>query len=99
MSAASAQTSGEQNDKKCQIAEILQYACEIENASGGSPPEIHCYPIPRIFRLCPGRPAIEITRYVDTDPKTGELEISAEAKQIAQGEAVVGCDTISTRIR
>jgi hypothetical protein len=30
----------------CQIAEIVQYTCEIEGERG-----MNCFPIPRIFRL------------------------------------------------
>lgn len=33
----------------------------------------------RLFR-CPGRPAIEITRYVDTHEGTGAVKLSSEAR-------------------
>lgn len=29
---------------------------------------------------CPNRPATEITRYIDVDTETGEIEVSARSK-------------------
>lgn len=34
--------------KQCRLAEILQYQCEADQATGG---QMHCLPIPRIFRM------------------------------------------------
>ncbi|KAI0067453.1 hypothetical protein BV25DRAFT_1819797 [Artomyces pyxidatus] len=56
--------------QRCRIAEIVQYSCE--NTEAG---QLHCFPIPRIFRMCPGRPAVEITRFVNIDLETGAVEI------------------------
>lgn len=81
-----------ENPGDCQIAEIVQYTCEI-GSNGG----MNCFPIPRIFRLsvittlvlltplngdhsCSGRPAVEITRSVNIDMDTGEVEIPANAR-------------------
>ncbi|KAF9456870.1 hypothetical protein BDZ94DRAFT_1176770 [Collybia nuda] len=67
----------------CQIAEIVQYTCEIESNGG-----MNCFPIPRIFRLCSGRPAVEITRLVNIDMETGEVEVPADpSKIIVKGKA------------
>ncbi|KAI0797225.1 hypothetical protein BC629DRAFT_1286002 [Irpex lacteus] len=66
---------------KCRLAEIVQFDCDQETDSSGTP-RFHCWPVPRIFRLCPGRPAIEITRYVDTHEGTGAVKLSSEASQI-----------------
>ncbi|KDQ60255.1 hypothetical protein JAAARDRAFT_32634 [Jaapia argillacea MUCL 33604] len=66
--------------KKCRIAEIVQYTCELENQESGSP-QVHCFPIPRIFRICPGRPAVEITKLVNVNMRTGEVDIPPETSQ------------------
>ncbi|EIN08794.1 hypothetical protein PUNSTDRAFT_52272 [Punctularia strigosozonata HHB-11173 SS5] len=60
----------------CRIFEILQYNCEPEGTG------YHCFPISRIFRICDGRPAIEITRFVDVDVKTGAVELPSDPSQI-----------------
>ncbi|EKM56541.1 uncharacterized protein PHACADRAFT_92606 [Phanerochaete carnosa HHB-10118-sp] len=78
MSETSATTTPE--TKKCRIAELVQYSCEREeDASGNS--QFHCWPIPRVFRICTGRPAVEITRYVDADVTTGEIKLPPQASQ------------------
>ncbi|THH29239.1 hypothetical protein EUX98_g4938 [Antrodiella citrinella] len=59
---------------KCRLAEIIQYSCKEEYDADGVPTP-RCWPVPRIFRLCPGRPAVEVTRYVNVDMKTGEIDI------------------------
>ncbi|EJD05572.1 uncharacterized protein FOMMEDRAFT_79508 [Fomitiporia mediterranea MF3/22] len=66
-------------ESKCQIQEILQYTCEMEPRNHGHTPQIHCYPIPRIFRVCPNRPAVEITRSVFIDPSTGEVVLPSNS--------------------
>ncbi|TFK39026.1 hypothetical protein BDQ12DRAFT_604667 [Crucibulum laeve] len=67
---------------KCRIAEIVQYTCDIERPATGDP-IVHCFPIPRIFRICPGKPVVEITTKVDIDITTGEVEIPSEKKQLS----------------
>ncbi|KAF8804731.1 hypothetical protein BYT27DRAFT_7194337 [Phlegmacium glaucopus] len=62
---------------KCRIAEILQYTCEQKDDSGS----FQCFPIPRIFMLCPEQPAIEITKLVDIDMLTGEVNLPANLSQ------------------
>ncbi|OBZ78297.1 hypothetical protein A0H81_02441 [Grifola frondosa] len=57
--------------EKCRLAEIVQYSCDAEVTSEGQP-QLRCWPIPRIFRICPGRPAVELTRFVDVDAQTGK---------------------------
>lgn len=37
-------------EKKCQIAEIVQYTCDLEQLENGQS-QVHCFPIPRIFRM------------------------------------------------
>ncbi|KAF8271852.1 hypothetical protein EI94DRAFT_1567600 [Lactarius quietus] len=64
----------------CQIAEILQFSCQIQINDYGRQ-QFHCFPVPRIFRLCQGEPAIEITRVVNTDPSTGKVHIIGDAVQ------------------
>jgi len=72
--------SGSPEVKKCRIAELVQYTCELEKLENGRS-QVHCFPIPRIFRICSGRPAVEITKLVSIDEKTGEIEIPATASE------------------
>ncbi|KAI0047697.1 hypothetical protein FA95DRAFT_1454891, partial [Auriscalpium vulgare] len=62
----------------CRIAEVLQFSCDLEATHTGRP-QYHCFPIPRLFRICPGRPAVEITRFVDINLSTGEVDIPPES--------------------
>ncbi|KIM42127.1 hypothetical protein M413DRAFT_26942 [Hebeloma cylindrosporum] len=67
-----------EKESGCRIAEILQYTCVVKKSRViNMPPRTVCYPIPRILKLCPGRPAVEITKFVELDAKTGEVEIPA----------------------
>jgi len=73
--------SQEQDPKQgCSIAEILQYDCPIQTNEKGQL-RYTCYPIPRIFRICQGRPAVEITKLVNIDMATGEVDVSNESSQ------------------
>ncbi|KAN0127227.1 hypothetical protein V8E53_014947 [Lactarius tabidus] len=65
---------------RCQIAEILQFSCQIQISDYGHQ-QFHCFPVPRIFKLCQGEPAIEITRVVSTDPSTGKVYINNDVVQ------------------
>ncbi|KAH9835142.1 uncharacterized protein C8Q71DRAFT_710295 [Rhodofomes roseus] len=65
---------------KCRLAEIVQYKCDIE-VGKRSEPQVHCWPVPRIFRICPGRPAVELTRFVEMDMSTGEISLPSDASQ------------------
>lgn len=84
--------------KPCQIAEIVQYMCDLENLENGRS-QVHCFPIPRIFRMsvlnshtqtllliwmnvpsCSGRPAVEITKFVNINEITGEVEVPPETR-------------------
>ncbi|KAG8216558.1 hypothetical protein J3R82DRAFT_6739, partial [Butyriboletus roseoflavus] len=58
---------------------LVQYSCEPEKVSGGEI-RTHCFPFSRIFRICPHRPALEVTRYITIDAKTGEIEIPDEPR-------------------
>ncbi|KAL4247476.1 hypothetical protein ABKN59_007945 [Abortiporus biennis] len=69
----------ENSSEKCRLAEILQYSCDVEISGTG--PQYHCWPIPRIFRICPGRPAVEVTRYVHVNGDTGEVIVPATLNQ------------------
>ncbi|KAF9256596.1 hypothetical protein L218DRAFT_881399 [Marasmius fiardii PR-910] len=53
-------------DSQCFISEIIQYSCDSVVSPEGQP-LIHCFPISRLFRICQGAPAVEITRVVDID--------------------------------
>ncbi|KAH9990981.1 hypothetical protein BJV74DRAFT_772436 [Russula compacta] len=64
----------------CRIAEILQFLCEIQPRGYGFQ-QFHCFPVPRLFMLCQGEPAVEITRVVKMDPSTGEVNVSEDVVQ------------------
>ncbi|KAF8198575.1 hypothetical protein BJ912DRAFT_845642 [Pholiota molesta] len=72
---------------ECHIAEILQHTCIPESNSQGQ--EImQCFPILRIFKLCKGQPAVEITRFINVDPTNGAIEIPAGFKtETVQGRS------------
>ncbi|KAI0732614.1 hypothetical protein C8Q72DRAFT_773958 [Fomitopsis betulina] len=65
---------------KCRLAEIVQYKCDCDIGEQGEP-QLHCWPIPRIFRICAGRSAVELTRIVQVDMNTGEVSLPREASQ------------------
>ncbi|PWZ01578.1 hypothetical protein BCV70DRAFT_149832, partial [Testicularia cyperi] len=46
----------------CKLAELVQYHCELRSKS-----RLVCQPLDRIFRICPGRPAVEVTHIVEFD--------------------------------
>ncbi|KAJ7770614.1 hypothetical protein B0H16DRAFT_1516076 [Mycena metata] len=74
-------------DAKCRIAEIAQYSCvPKKNRFGQS--VIDCVPIPRLFRICPNRPAVEVTRVLNIDLATGYVEMpKALGENLPNGKA------------
>ncbi|KAF8126218.1 hypothetical protein EV363DRAFT_1157022 [Boletus edulis] len=70
---------------KCRLLEIVQYSCELEKVSSGEV-GTHCFPFSRIFQICPHRPAVEITRYITIDAKTGEIEIPDGQSSLPKGK-------------
>ncbi|KAJ7138511.1 hypothetical protein C8R43DRAFT_893374 [Mycena crocata] len=61
-------------ETKCRIAEITQYSCvPKKNRLGRS--FVHCVPIPRLFRICPDRPMVEVTRVLNIDLTTGYVQM------------------------
>ncbi|KAJ6571859.1 hypothetical protein B0H19DRAFT_1131601 [Mycena capillaripes] len=61
-------------ENKCRIAEIMQYSCNPKKNRLGRY-EVHCVPIPRLFRICPDRPAVEVTRVLNVDLTTGHVKL------------------------
>ncbi|KAF8067633.1 hypothetical protein FPV67DRAFT_1143050 [Lyophyllum atratum] len=63
---------------KCRISEILQYSCDVDT-SGPAP----LNPIKLFFSIvhyrCPGRPTVEITKLVNVNMITGEVEVPADS--------------------
>ncbi|WFC97822.1 hypothetical protein MYAM1_000542 [Malassezia yamatoensis] len=43
----------------CKLAELTQFHCQLLQN------RIVCQPVERIFRICPGRPAVEVTHLVE----------------------------------
>jgi len=65
---------GEQDStRECPLVEILQHTCPSEEVDGVR--RYVCYPIPRIFRVCEGKPAVEMTKFVHIDVNTGQVEL------------------------
>ncbi|KAJ7749312.1 hypothetical protein DFH07DRAFT_557515 [Mycena maculata] len=87
-----------QKDGECRIAEIMQYSCvPKKNARGVH--VVHCVPVPRLFRICPDRPAVEVTRVLNIDIDTGYVEMpKALGQKLPNGKAwrdVIRHDTSS----
>ncbi|KAJ7484648.1 hypothetical protein FB451DRAFT_1233046 [Mycena latifolia] len=74
-------------DSKCRIAEITQHSCLPKKNRLGHP-VVHCVPIPRLFRICPDKPAVEVTRVLEIDLATGSVEMpKALEKMLPCGKA------------
>ncbi|KAN0111694.1 hypothetical protein V8E52_008255 [Russula decolorans] len=69
-----------ESSQGCQIAEILQFSCEMQ-ATKHERQQFHCFPTPRLFMLCRGQPAVEITRIVKLDPSTGEVNVPRDVRE------------------
>lgn len=70
--------------RKCRILEIVQYSCGTEtNQRGEIVP--HCFPIPRLFKLCPGRPAVEVTT-ISNISEAGEVEVPDDNAELPRGK-------------
>ncbi|KAH7910348.1 hypothetical protein BJ138DRAFT_117082 [Hygrophoropsis aurantiaca] len=67
--------------KQHQLLEIVQYTCESEELPTGEV-RPRCFPIPRIFRIYPGKPAVEVTKLLRIDLKTGEVELPDEFSEV-----------------
>ncbi|KAF8329385.1 uncharacterized protein EI90DRAFT_2924166 [Cantharellus anzutake] len=63
---------------RCVLAEILQYECSLENKKSA----LVCYPIPRVFRMCPGEPAVEMSSFLSLDNQTGSVVIPEHVDKI-----------------
>ncbi|KAI3627209.1 hypothetical protein CBS14141_001210 [Malassezia furfur] len=46
---------------ECRLAELTQFHCQLLHN------RIMCQPVERIFRMCPRRPAVEVTHLVEYD--------------------------------
>ncbi|KAF9240479.1 hypothetical protein BU15DRAFT_45785, partial [Melanogaster broomeanus] len=63
----------------------VQYSCEPAKLPSAEL-RLHCFPILRIFKICPNQPAVEITTSTTIDMKTGEIEIPAENSTFPKGK-------------
>ncbi|PPQ92128.1 hypothetical protein CVT25_007959 [Psilocybe cyanescens] len=66
--------SASKKEPDCVIAEILQHTCLVKTAYDGTI-SYHCFPIPRILKLCPGQPAVELTKFINIEMQSGEIDI------------------------
>ncbi|KAK0496247.1 hypothetical protein EDD18DRAFT_1074335 [Armillaria luteobubalina] len=66
--------------KGCQIAELVQYSCKPGKTKEGTR-AVDCLPIVRLFRICAGKPAVEITRVV-TISDQGEVIIPRNIESV-----------------
>ncbi|KAF5340352.1 hypothetical protein D9611_007924 [Ephemerocybe angulata] len=73
-------------DKDCRLAEILQYMCSLEQGKLSGKRRLFCTQVPRIFQLCPGRPAVEVTRVANINLVTGEVDVPPQASQIIKAK-------------
>ncbi|KAH7882824.1 hypothetical protein F5I97DRAFT_134074 [Phlebopus sp. FC_14] len=73
---------------KCPLLEIailVQYSCESEKLPNGRL-RPHCFPVSRLFRMCPERPAVEITRFCNVDIDTGAVELPDDRTPLPEGK-------------
>ncbi|KAJ4468731.1 hypothetical protein J3R30DRAFT_3553620 [Lentinula aciculospora] len=66
--------------KNCQIAEIIQYSCELEQSRTAGGPIVRCFPFSRLFKICPGFSAVELTKVLNVD-EGGVVELPVAIKQ------------------
>ncbi|KAI0372106.1 hypothetical protein BV20DRAFT_964836 [Pilatotrama ljubarskyi] len=66
---------------KCRLAEIVQFKCE-PGEQLNVPPQWHCLPVIRIFRICQNRPAVELTRFIDMNVETGAVHVPPQSSQV-----------------
>ncbi|SPO32229.1 related to putative protein [Ustilago trichophora] len=52
---------GSSTERNCRLAELTQYHCDYHAN------RVVCQPIDRIFRICKGRPAVEVSHIVEFD--------------------------------
>ncbi|CAK5272222.1 unnamed protein product [Mycena citricolor] len=77
--------------KECRISEIMQYICTPQRGAFG--PSVHCTPVPRLFRICPNIPAVEVTRVLNIDLATGDVAVPKDlSSQLPTGKA--WCDVV-----
>ncbi|KAI6148340.1 hypothetical protein BKA82DRAFT_4135673 [Pisolithus tinctorius] len=69
---------------KCYFFEIEQYFCEMEQNQHGVTP--HCFPTPRLFKMCPDRPAVEITNIAKINMQTGEIGMPEGRDDLPEGK-------------
>ncbi|KAI6046419.1 hypothetical protein EDC04DRAFT_1693267 [Pisolithus marmoratus] len=73
------------SSNKCHFFEIVQYFCEMEqDQHGGVTPR--CFPTPRLFKTCPRRPAVEITKIAKINLQTGEIGVPDESVDLPDGK-------------
>ncbi|KAJ2922146.1 hypothetical protein H1R20_g14952, partial [Candolleomyces eurysporus] len=65
----------ESGQTHCRLAEIVQYTCSLERDKRTGKQQLLCTQLPRIFKLCPGKPAVEVTRVADVNLATGEVDV------------------------
>ncbi|KAJ3799289.1 hypothetical protein GGU11DRAFT_514916 [Lentinula aff. detonsa] len=78
-SSSSKSESSTSRSEKCRIAEIIQYTCELEQSQTEGH-VIRCFPLSRLFKICPGRPGIELTKVLNVD-EGGVVELPDNIKQ------------------
>ncbi|KIJ35269.1 hypothetical protein M422DRAFT_262435 [Sphaerobolus stellatus SS14] len=71
-------------DAGCVLYEIEQFICNYDGTKVVG--RVHCYPVPRIFRQCPGRPVVEITALSQIDSATGELTLPENFDNLPKGK-------------
>ena len=49
------------SERACPLAELVQYHCQLQTR------KVVCLPVERVFRMCPRRPAVEVTHLVEYD--------------------------------
>ncbi|PVG03388.1 hypothetical protein CPB86DRAFT_695707 [Serendipita vermifera] len=71
--------------KDCQLQQFTMFDCDREVFETRG--TVKCYPVPRIFRVCKGYPAIEVTSLLHYKDPSGEPVLPADyLKHLPRGD-------------
>ncbi|CAG7847161.1 SubName: Full=Uncharacterized protein {ECO:0000313/EMBL:CCA66734.1} [Serendipita indica DSM 11827] len=65
-----AQAVEEEHRPGCVLEQLTMFDCDRDILARTG--IVKCYPIPRVFRVCPNRPAVEVTALLEYKDASGE---------------------------
>ncbi|KIM34262.1 hypothetical protein M408DRAFT_19193 [Serendipita vermifera MAFF 305830] len=63
-------------DEGCKLEQLTMFDCDKETLEKKG--IIKCYPIPRVFRVCKNRPAVEVTSLLQYKDSSGDPVLPAD---------------------